>query len=151
MRRLIISRLNGTIERDHSVVPGSFDFFARHNLASFGATRELAFVSAMNSEGPTLAYFPQLDNSVASFRKNVSLRWRHGLNCIPEEGRQKKDTFVFLLFIILLFLTDDRRERASSCPKFRTSGSRKTKKREPREQQPAPKTAGDSRNTTPQY
>jgi len=75
-------------------------FTANHNitvLASFGATRELAFVSATNSEEPTFAYFPQPNNSVASFGKNVSLRWKHGLNYIPEEGRQKKDTFVVVV------------------------------------------------------
>jgi hypothetical protein len=46
-------------------------------VASFGTCRELAF---MLTSGPsTRVYFPQPNNGISTFGRDVNIRWKHGL------------------------------------------------------------------------
>jgi hypothetical protein len=51
---------------------------------SFGATRELAFLRADNSANPCRIYFPQTNNGVFTFGRDVNIHWKHGINAVLE-------------------------------------------------------------------
>lgn len=48
---------------------------------SFGSTRELAFLHADNK---TKIYFPQTNGMLFAFGRDVNIRWKHGINALPE-------------------------------------------------------------------
>ena len=50
---------------------------------SFGSTRELAFLHA---DTKNKAYFPQTNGMLFSFGRDVNIRWKHGINALPDEG-----------------------------------------------------------------
>lgn len=52
---------------------------------SFGETRELAFLHAVNG---TLAYFPQTNGMLFSFGRDVNIQWKHGINALPPDKRE---------------------------------------------------------------
>jgi hypothetical protein len=67
---------------------------------SFGATRELAFLrrkpsiygksssSSPNDDDddrPCRIYFPQENNAVFTFGRDVNIRWMHGINAVPPD------------------------------------------------------------------
>lgn len=62
---------------------------------SFGATRELAFLHALNG---TLAYFPQTNGMLFSFGRDVNIKWKHGVNAVPLEQRDGRGRISIILF-----------------------------------------------------
>jgi hypothetical protein len=82
---------------------------------SFGATRELAFLRRNprnygkssssspntqddnddddNHDSPCRIYFPQENNAVFTFGRDVNIRWMHGINAVPpKEQLQQQNT-----------------------------------------------------------
>ncbi len=59
---------------------------------SFGATRELAFLRASSLENgdKVKIYFPQTNNGVFSFGRDVNILFKHGINALPEEEQDGK-------------------------------------------------------------
>lgn len=59
---------------------------------SFGARRELAFLRATPQEtgDKVKVYFPQTNNGVFSFGRDVNILWKHGINAMPEEEQDGK-------------------------------------------------------------
>jgi hypothetical protein len=56
--------------------------------ASFGACRELAFSHTKpfaNNNKNCKVYFPQTNNGVFSFGRDVNIHWKHGINALPKE------------------------------------------------------------------
>eukprot|EP00978_Attheya_sp_CCMP212_P025748 scaffold83395_cov51-Attheya_sp.AAC.3 len=53
--------------------------------ASFGATRELAFIRAKQYDDGNKCnlYFPQTNNGVCSFGRDANILWKHGVNALP--------------------------------------------------------------------
>jgi len=54
---------------------------------SFGATRELAFLRASKDDNdkPCRLYFPQTNNGVFTFGRDVNIHWKHGINAVSAE------------------------------------------------------------------
>lgn len=68
--------------------------------ASFGATRELAFLRAQpyeNGENCKL-YFPQVNNGVFSFGRDANILWKHGVNALPENEQNGKGRISIILW-----------------------------------------------------
>ena len=68
--------------------------------ASFGATRELAFLRAQpydNGENCKL-YFPQVNNGVFSFGRDANILWKHGVNALPEDEQDGKGRISIILW-----------------------------------------------------
>ena len=63
-----------------------------HTGVSFGATRELAFLraSALENGDKVKIYFPQTNNGVFSFGRDVNILFKHGVNALPEEEQDGK-------------------------------------------------------------
>jgi hypothetical protein len=59
---------------------------------SFGATRELAFLRASPLENgdKVKIYFPQTNNGVFSFGRDVNILFKHGVNALSEEEQDGK-------------------------------------------------------------
>jgi hypothetical protein len=59
---------------------------------SFGACRELAFIRAVPQQtgDKVKLYFPQTNNGVFSFGRDVNILWKHGVNALPEEDQDGK-------------------------------------------------------------
>lgn len=70
---------------------------------SFGATRELAFIRASDghqqtqAQAPVRMYFPQTNNGVFTFGRDVNIRWKHGVNALPEEEYDGKGRISIIL------------------------------------------------------
>ncbi|GFH60414.1 hypothetical protein CTEN210_16890 [Chaetoceros tenuissimus] len=68
--------------------------------ASFGATRELAFIRAKeydNGEKCKL-YFPQVNNGVFSFGRDANILWKHGVNALPPDEQDGKGRISIILW-----------------------------------------------------
>lgn len=57
---------------------------------SFGACRELAFSLARDSS--VRVYFPQPNNGVFSFGRDVNIHWKHGINAVKQEEEADKES-----------------------------------------------------------
>ena len=59
---------------------------------SFGARRELAFLRATEQANgdKVKLYFPQTNNGVFSFGRDVNILWKHGINALVEEEQDGK-------------------------------------------------------------
>jgi hypothetical protein len=87
---------------------------------SFGAERELAFIRAVpqqNGEKVKL-YFPQTNNGVFSFGRDVNILWKHGVNALAEEDQDGKGR----ISIILWGLAQDVVEEEGSPPLLGSDG-----------------------------
>lgn len=74
--------------------------------ASFGACRELAFSHTSlfaHDSKDCRVYFPQTNNGVFSFGRDVNIHWKHGINALPKEEQDGKGR----VSIILWGLVDD--------------------------------------------
>ena len=73
---------------------------------SFGATRELSFLRAYNNENnaapqqhnPVRMYFPQTNNGVFTFGRDVNIQWKHGVNALPSEEHDGKGRISIILW-----------------------------------------------------
>ena len=72
---------------------------------SFGATRELAFLLAteggkndVSHNDSCRLYFPQPNNGVFSFGRDVNIRWKHGINALPEDEQDGKGRVSIILW-----------------------------------------------------
>jgi len=68
--------------------------------ASFGATRELAFIraEAFESGDKCRLYFPQVNNGVFSFGRDANILWKHGINALPPEEQDGKGRISIILW-----------------------------------------------------
>ena len=88
---------------------------------SFGATRELAFVHANENnqdDDKVRIYFPQTNNGVFSFGRDVNIRWKHGINALPAHMQDGKGR----VSIILWGLLQNCQEEADSPPLLGADG-----------------------------
>lgn len=73
---------------------------------SFGATRELAFLRAtpngqnhhQQQQKPCRLYFPQTNNGVFTFGRDVNIQWKHGVNALPPEEHDGKGRISIILW-----------------------------------------------------
>ena len=76
---------------------------------SFGATRELAFLRADSSseqqqhqqqppQSLCRLYFPQTNNGVFTFGRDVNIRWKHGINALPRDEQDGKGRISIILW-----------------------------------------------------
>ena len=67
---------------------------------SFGAMRELAFLRATPQENgdKVKMYFPQTNNGVFSFGRDVNILFKHGINALPEEEQDGKGRISIILW-----------------------------------------------------
>eukprot|EP00984_Skeletonema_dohrnii_P009447 scaffold3620_cov121-Skeletonema_dohrnii-CCMP3373.AAC.1 len=87
---------------------------------SFGARRELAFLHAtpqQNGEKCKI-YFPQTNNGVFSFGRDVNIQWKHGVNALPEEEQDGKGR----ISIVLWGLAENVIEEEGSPPLLGADG-----------------------------
>ena len=75
--------------------------------ASFGATRELAFLRAscddeksqqQKNNNNCKLYFPQVNNGVFSFGRDANVLWKHGINALKEEEQDGKGRISIILW-----------------------------------------------------
>jgi hypothetical protein len=77
--------------------------------ASFGATRELAFIRTKeykdhgSCEGDGSGekcklYFPQMNNGVFSFGRDANINWKHGINALPPSEQNGKGRISIILW-----------------------------------------------------
>jgi len=68
--------------------------------ASFGATRELAFIRAKEyTDGEKCKlYFPQTNNGVFSFGRDANILWKHGINALPPNEQDGKGRISIILW-----------------------------------------------------
>ncbi|KAL7432383.1 hypothetical protein ACHAXH_004874 [Discostella pseudostelligera] len=87
---------------------------------SFGATRELAFLRASSLENgdKVKIYFPQTNNGVFSFGRDVNILFKHGINALPEEEQDGKGR----ISIILWGLAEGVKEEDGSPPLLGSDG-----------------------------
>lgn len=86
---------------------------------SFGATRELAFIRATErEENKVRLYFPQTNNGVFSFGRDVNILWKHGVNALKPEEQDGKGR----ISIILWGLAQNVVEEAGSPPLLGSDG-----------------------------
>ena len=77
---------------------------------SFGARRELAFLHATAQENKLKMYFPQTNNGVFSFGRDVNIHFKHGINALAVEEQDRKGR----ISIILLGLAEGVIEEENS-------------------------------------
>eukprot|EP00804_Cyclotella_cryptica_P018276 CCRYP_017676-RA/>CCRYP_017676-RA protein AED:0.06 eAED:0.06 QI:52/1/1/1/1/1/3/165/420 len=67
---------------------------------SFGACRELAFIRAVPQQtgDKVKVYFPQTNNGVFSFGRDVNILWKHGVNALPEEDQDGKGRISIIIW-----------------------------------------------------
>ncbi|KAL3906868.1 MAG: hypothetical protein SGILL_009101 [Bacillariaceae sp.] len=79
---------------------------------SFGAMRELAFIRAVpehlqqdpnyqhyqRQHPPCRMYFPQTNNGVFTFGRDVNIHWKHGVNALPESEQSNKGRISIILW-----------------------------------------------------
>jgi len=87
---------------------------------SFGACRELAFIRAQpqQSGDKVKIYFPQTNNGVFSFGRDVNILWKHGVNALAEEDQDGKGR----ISIILWGLAEGVLEEEGSPPLLGSDG-----------------------------
>jgi len=87
---------------------------------SFGARRELAFLRATPQEdgGKVRLYFPQTNNGVFSFGRDVNILWKHGVNALAVEEQDGKGR----ISIILWGLAAGVKEEEGSPPLLGSDG-----------------------------
>lgn len=86
---------------------------------SFGAMRELAFIRATDSDQHKVRmYFPQPNNGVFSFGRDVNINWKHGINALKPEEQDGKGR----ISIILWGLAQDAVEEEGSPPLLGSDG-----------------------------
>lgn len=104
---------------------------------SFGATRELAFIRASapptspsgalqpqqqqqqpSQQDPVRLYFPQTNNGVFTFGRDVNILWKHGVNALKPEEQDGKGR----ISIILWGLARDVVEEEGSPPLLGSDG-----------------------------
>jgi len=100
---------------------------------SFGATRELAFIRASDNnnsnnkyqgqgqqgqQDPVRLYFPQTNNGVFTFGRDVNILWKHGVNALVPEEQDGKGR----ISIILWGLARDVVEEEGSPPLLGSDG-----------------------------
>jgi hypothetical protein len=68
--------------------------------ASFGATRELAFIRAeeFKTGEKCKIYFPQCNNGVFSFGRDANILWKHGINALPVDEQDGKGRISIILW-----------------------------------------------------
>lgn len=68
--------------------------------ASFGATRELAFIRAEEYKNGDKCkiYFPQCNNGVFSFGRDANILWKHGINALPVDEQDGKGRISIILW-----------------------------------------------------
>ena len=88
--------------------------------ASFGATRELAFIRAapQQSGDKVKVYFPQTNNGVFSFGRDANILWKHGVNALEPSEQTGKGR----ISIILWGLAQDVTEEDGSPPLLGSDG-----------------------------
>uniref|UniRef100_A0A7S4EN47 Fe2OG dioxygenase domain-containing protein n=2 Tax=Pseudo-nitzschia australis TaxID=44445 RepID=A0A7S4EN47_9STRA len=80
---------------------------------SFGDFRELAFLRADDTSDCRL-YFPQPNNGVFSFGRDVNIRWKHGINSLSNEEQVAHGINKGRVSIILWGLASNIKEEANS-------------------------------------
>ncbi len=87
---------------------------------SFGARRELAFLRATPQENgeKVKLYFPQTNNGVFSFGRDVNILFKHGINALPEDEQDGKGR----ISIILWGLAEGVKEEEGSPPLLGSDG-----------------------------
>ena len=78
---------------------------------SFGARRELAFLRATpqgNGEKVKI-YFPQTNNGVFSFGRDVNILLKHGINALAEEEQNGKGRISIILWGLALSAKEEER------------------------------------------
>ena len=87
--------------------------------ASFGATRELAFIRASEvPEAKLRLYFPQTNNGVFTFGRDVNILWKHGVNALHPDEQDGKGR----ISIILWGLAQNAIEEEGSPPLLGSDG-----------------------------
>lgn len=86
---------------------------------SFGACRELAFLktkqgdttqdqSADNATGDDVRiYFPQPNNGVFTFGRDVNIKFKHGINAIPEEEQNDQGRISIIVWGLATNVAED--------------------------------------------
>ena len=87
---------------------------------SFGARRELAFLHATPQQNGDKCkiYFPQTNNGVFSFGRDVNIQWKHGVNALSEEEQDGKGR----ISIVLWGLAENVIEEEGSPPLLGADG-----------------------------
>ena len=87
---------------------------------SFGARRELAFLRAtpLESGEKMKLYFPQTNNGVFSFGRDVNILFKHGVNALPEEEQDGKGR----ISIVVWGLAEGVKEEDGSPPLLGSDG-----------------------------
>lgn len=87
---------------------------------SFGARRELAFLRATEqADGEKVKlYFPQTNNGVFSFGRDVNIRFKHGINALAEDEQDGKGR----ISIIVWGLARGVKEEEGSPPLLGSDG-----------------------------
>lgn len=81
--------------------------------------RELAFIRAVEDEQHKVRmYFPQPNNGVFSFGRDVNILWKHGINALKPDEQDGKGR----ISIILWGLAQDAVEEAGSPPLLGSDG-----------------------------
>jgi hypothetical protein len=88
---------------------------------SFGDSRELAFMRADDTSDCRL-YFPQPNNGVFSFGRDVNIHWKHGINALSEEEREAHGSNKGRISIILWGLATNVKEEANPPPLLGADG-----------------------------
>lgn len=88
---------------------------------SFGDSRELAFLRADDKSDCRL-YFPQPNNGVFSFGRDVNIRWKHGINALSKEEQEAHGVNKGRISIILWGLATNVTEEANSPPLLGADG-----------------------------
>ena len=66
---------------------------------SFGSVRELAFIRAVEDEQhKARMYFPQPNNGVFSFGRDVNIKWKHGVNALKPQEQDGKGRISIILW-----------------------------------------------------
>ena len=66
---------------------------------SFGAERELSFIRATDDANHKVRmYFPQTNNGVFSFGRDVNINWKHGVNALKAEDQDGKGRISIILW-----------------------------------------------------
>ena len=87
---------------------------------SFGDSRELAFLRADDSD--CRLYFPQPNNGVFSFGRDVNIHWKHGINALSKEEQEAHGINKGRISIILWGLATNVKEEENSPPLLGADG-----------------------------
>jgi hypothetical protein len=88
---------------------------------SFGATRELAFIRAapehlqhdiqfqhhQEQHQPCRIYFPQTNNGVFTFGRDVNIHWKHGINALPPSQQSHQGRISIILWGLARNVVDE--------------------------------------------